>query len=149
MNRTTVAVALAGSVLAGVALVSARQSNTPPQTTFRGGIDLFQLDVTVIDKDRHPVKGLTARDFVVLEDGKPRPIATFKEVSVAPVVKSEAGWVRDVPADVTSNERPEGRVMVVVIDDASFQPTESEGTAPIMETLWRLVKLEEAKLAEN
>jgi hypothetical protein len=37
--------------------------------TFRGGIDLVHLDVTVPDRDRRPVRGLTAEDFEVYEDG--------------------------------------------------------------------------------
>ncbi len=36
------------------------------------GVDAVQLDVSVLDKERRPVRGLTAADFTVLEDGKPR-----------------------------------------------------------------------------
>ena len=44
----------------------------PAQTpTFRSGADLVQMDVSVLDKDRMPVSGLTAADFVVREEGKP------------------------------------------------------------------------------
>ena len=44
------------------------------QPTFRSGIDVVQVDVSVLDRSRVPVRGLTAADFIVLEDGKPRPI---------------------------------------------------------------------------
>ena len=47
------------------------QAPTPqaPLPTFRTGVDVVQLDVTVLDKDRHPVRGLTAEDFTILERG--------------------------------------------------------------------------------
>lgn len=95
----------------------------PPQTApvFRSGIDLVHFDVSVLDKDRHPVRGLTASDFVILEDGKPQTIAAFLAVDVPPVSPPRAKWQREVSSDVTSNEgqeNPEGRLFVLLIDDA-------------------------------
>ena len=56
----------------GVALLplEAGQSGQPPQVTFRTGVDLVDVDVSVLDEHRQPVRGLTAGDFTVLEDGK-------------------------------------------------------------------------------
>jgi hypothetical protein len=42
-----------------------------PQPTFRGGTDLVQVDVSVLDGKRHLVRELTAADFSILEDGQP------------------------------------------------------------------------------
>ncbi len=90
--------------------------------TFRGGTDLVQLDVLVLDKDRHPVTGLTAADFVVLEDGKPRPIQAFAPVTLpaaAPASSSSprAAWTRTVADDVVTNQRAEeGRLVVIMMD---------------------------------
>jgi hypothetical protein len=36
-----------------------------PQATFRTGIDVIQIDVSVLDRDRRPVHGLAAADFTV------------------------------------------------------------------------------------
>ena len=54
--------------------LSAQQPPTAPSQTptFRTGVDAVQLDVSVLDKDRRPVRGLTAADFTVLDNGKPR-----------------------------------------------------------------------------
>ncbi len=37
-----------------------------PQTTFRAGTDLVQVDVSVLDNERRPVRGLTAAYFTLL-----------------------------------------------------------------------------------
>ena len=52
--------------------VVASQQDIP---RFRGGVDVVQFTATVLDKDRHPVTGLTAADFEVLVDGTPPAIA--------------------------------------------------------------------------
>ena len=104
-----------GSVLA----LLAQQTPSEPQPTFRAGIDVVQVDVSVLDQSRRPVRNLTATDFTVLEDGKARPIVAFVPVELAEPepASGRASWVRDVAPDVTMNDaRPEGRLVVIMLD---------------------------------
>lgn len=73
---------LASILGATLIVVSLRPSAQTPATQpiFRGGTDLVQVDVSVLDGKRRPVRGLTAADFTVLEDGQPREIQAFTEV---------------------------------------------------------------------
>ena len=90
-----------------------------PQPVFRGGTDLVQVDVSVLDNKRHPVRGLPAADFTVLEDGKPREIQAFSEVYLPDRVEAKTTpWVRDVPSDVVSNQAAadESRPVNVAVD---------------------------------
>jgi len=90
-----------------------------PQATFRGGTDLAQVDVSVLDGKRHPVRGLTAADFTILEDGQPREIQAFSEVLLPDRVGSrDASWTRDVPSDVATNltASEEGRLVIILLD---------------------------------
>ena len=91
------------------------QSQRPP--VFRGGVELVQLDVTVLDKTGKPVRGLTKDDFTLLEDGKPQPIEAFTEIDVPEAVHTGPAWSRDVTPDVTSNQIDNKRILVVVLDD--------------------------------
>ena len=105
----------------GTGCVSAQQPPSPPaQTpTFRTGVDAVQLDVSVLDKDRRPVRGLTAADFTVLDNGKPRQIVTFSavELPVLPAPAFDAAQrVEAIASDVTSNDLPDGRLVVILID---------------------------------
>ena len=69
----------AGLVGACVAMLSWQNSTTQAQkSTFRARTDLLTLDVTVLDQNRRPVTGLTADDFVILDDGKPQVVAALR-----------------------------------------------------------------------
>jgi len=102
------------------------QSGQPP--VFRAAIDLVHLDVSVLDKDRHPVRDLKPSDFIVTEDGKPQTIVAFSAVDVPANPEKPAVWSSRAPADVQSNEGmddPQGRLFVLLIDDAMLPPAAS------------------------
>ena len=112
---------LASILGATLIVVSLRPGAQTPATQpiFRGGTDLVQVDVSVLDGKRRPVRGLTAADFTVLEDGQPREIQAFTEVYLPDRVRAEAApWVRDVSSDVASNQvaENEGRLVVILLD---------------------------------
>ena len=94
---------------------AAHQSQAP---TFRSRIDLVELDVSVLDKDRKPVRGLTRADFTVFEDGKPQDIKIFEPVDVPDAQPPQVEWMRDVTPDVATNETKVTRLWVLAIDDA-------------------------------
>jgi VWFA-related protein len=137
-----VAACLAGTV----GLLHARQPSQgqpptiqSPQTTFRTGVEAVQLDVTVLDKDRRPIRGLTAADFTVVEDGTPRPIVGVTAIDLPEPEPPATGWLRDVPADVVSNEVDSQRLVVILMDDAnagvSYGPT-TDGSGRAGRDLW-------------
>jgi VWFA-related protein len=108
-------------VLSAATMLLTAQTAAPPQQptpTFRAGIDVVQLDVSVLDKNRRPIKGLTAGDFTVLENGKPQSIVAFDEVEIPGAVESTAPWMRDVASDVSTNDLATRRVVIIVLDDA-------------------------------
>jgi VWFA-related protein len=112
-------VALAGLAMTGRAQQPPVPPPVQPPVTFRAGVDLVEVDVSVLDKDRRPVRGLTRENFTLLEDGKPRPVVAFVPVDLAErdATPARASWVRDVAPDVTTNTlRPEGRLVVIMFD---------------------------------
>src|SRR6266540_163973 len=100
-----------------IALVVAQTPAPPQLPTFRTGVDVVELDVTVLDKDRHPLQGLTAADFTILEHGKPQPIVAFSVIDVPAPVQASAPWIRDAEFDVVSNVESR-RLVTIVMDDA-------------------------------
>ena len=104
------------AVALAIALVSVGQAQQAP--TFRARTDLVELDVSVLDKDHRPVRGLTRADFQVFEDGKPQDVAIFEAIDAPDPVPPPAAWMRDVTPDVTTNETRPTRLWVLAIDDA-------------------------------
>ena len=105
--------------VAGLVAVAHAQQPSQPPATFRTGVDLVEVDVSVLDKDRRPVRGLTKESFTILEDGKPRPVVAFAPVDLAEreAAPARASWVREVTPDVTANSmRAEGRLVVIMFD---------------------------------
>ena len=102
-----------------VSLAWSTHAQTPATSLFKGGTDLVQVDVSVLDGKRQPVRGLTAADFTLLEDGQPREIQAFTEIYLPDRVRTEAApWVREVPSDVASNQTTaqEGRLVIIVLE---------------------------------
>jgi len=94
-------------------------ASVPQAPVFRSKVEIIQLDVSVLDKHRQPIKGLTESNFTVLEDGKPQKIVGFSTFDMDDAPAPATGWMRDVPPDVTTNDiKPESRLWVIVLDDA-------------------------------
>jgi VWFA-related protein len=120
-SRPAASLGLAALLLAAVAAQqpSRPAPQSPPQ--FRAGVDLIQIDVSVLDRDRHPVTGLTAADFTILEDGVTHPIAAFSEVVIPGADEPPTAWMRDVAPDVRRNdEARDRRLTVIVMDDMTI-----------------------------
>src|SRR5215207_6519109 len=110
-GRVTALIAMRWSVLAGLVVVSLVGHAQEP--VFRAGVDLVTVDAIVVDKDGRPVTGLTADDFTLVVDGKPRAIDAFELVAVR---AAEATGDARLP-DVSSNDVAEpARVVLLVID---------------------------------
>lgn len=90
------------------------------QPTFRTTVELVLIDAVVVDKDGRAVRGLTARDFVLTERGRPQTLATFEEISHE---RPPGGAAPPAPPpmvamDVASNDAVESdRLVMVFIDD--------------------------------
>ena len=108
---------------AGVSLLVARAApQDAPQ--FRARVDLIQLDVSVVDKNHQPVRGLTAADFTILENGKKQTIQAFVPIELPEEPPRTPGWMRDVAPDVIANTGvDEDRLVVIVLDDYSVDIT--------------------------
>ncbi len=107
------------SVLSVISVPSLTAQQAPPQ--FRSRVELVHLDVSVLDQNRRPVKGLTADDFTIFEDGKPQSVAVFNAVELPDPPAPSTAWVRDVASDVKRNtDVIDHRLITIVMDDATI-----------------------------
>jgi VWFA-related protein len=86
---------------------------------FRGGVELIQLDVSVLDRKRQPVVGLTASDFTVFENGVQRPVRTFTSIQLpARRPAAVAALGAELPVDVATNQvgQQDGRLVIILMD---------------------------------
>ncbi len=112
----SIATCAVGVAVLTAGLAGQDRQETPP-AVFRAGVDVVDVDVSVLDRHRLPVRGLTASDFTILEDGKPRPVTAFAEVSLPPRAMPPARWMADVAPDVHANDvSREGRLLVILMD---------------------------------
>jgi VWFA-related protein len=98
------------------------QQQVPP--IFRTQVDVIQLDVSVLDKDRRPVRGLKQSEFTVLENGKPQRIVAITEIDAAERDPAQSAWMRHVGRDVTMNDLNDmvgdGHLYAIVLDDRNI-----------------------------
>ena len=108
--------------LAAVFTAAAQPPESIQKQRFYAGIDLVQVEVSVLDGQRRPVRNLTAADFTVLEDGRSVPVVAFSPVETprsAPPPPGAAAWLRETAPDPATNDLPRnGRMVVIMFDDA-------------------------------
>src|SRR5579872_5256085 len=138
---------LTATFLAWLLVASAQQQTNAPLTVKGGGFK-FEANATLIveivnvkDKEGNPIKGLTAKDFTVTEDGKPQEvkICTFQELETTPVPQelkprpaqepskpAEPAAIKAVTANAIAPEKPgdlkykDRRLMVMFFDLTSM-----------------------------
>jgi VWFA-related protein len=85
----------------------------------------------VLGPNGRPVRGLTADDFFVFEDGVLQSISGFYAFDMPDVTDTTTTWPRRIAPDVTTNAPPMGRLLVLVLDDSTVeQDGNSIGNAP-------------------
>lgn len=122
-------------MLLGAARVAAPQSGTPAARgapasveqdappTFRAEVEQVLVDVVVTDNKGAPVRGLTADDLILAEDGVPQKIVSFETSELPEAPAPEALSARR--PRVSSNTSPEAqraRAFVVVFDNLGMTP---------------------------
>jgi len=129
--RRSFSVAVLG---AGAALTAFASGQEPPAQetravpTFPTRAELVTVDVLVLDAKGEPVRGLTADDFVLSEDGKPQSIATFEAFDSGPPPASgpTATAPRPSAAAPAVPAHDEGRPFILVVDDMGIAPARAE-----------------------
>lgn len=100
------------------------------QPTFRSGVALLTMDVTVLDGDGWPRAGLTPDDFEVELDGTRVPVRTLDYVSVAQPsysaapARTEVARQGPIPLTPDNRTRVVDRTYLMFVDDLSFGPLE-------------------------
>jgi len=111
-------------ILTVVSVTLAGQASVDPPAqgpTFRTGIDLIAVDVSVTDDDGRPVEDLFAPEFTVEIDGEERRVVSAELVTVdVEAARREA----DDPFETlyTTNLRPSnGRQIIIAVDQAGIR----------------------------
>jgi VWFA-related protein len=111
---------LAAALAAGLAATTfAAQNQPPPQgqpPIFRAGVDVVQLEVSVLDSARRPVRGLKQKDFAVFEDGAAQPVFDVQEFVLNGGAPPPV-WAQAASSDVATNSLTDRRLIAIVMDD--------------------------------
>jgi VWFA-related protein len=107
-------------LIASATTVIHGQAPQRSEPTFRVQVDAVEFDAFVTDAQGTPITDLTVDDFEVFEDGKPQTITSFALVNI-PIERSDRplGSAAPIEPDVQTNDRDEGRVYVIALDEVS------------------------------
>ncbi len=115
-RRVGLGVFVVASIASSV-VVSAQQA-----PTFRSGVELIEVDATVIDGGGNPIPDLQAADFSVTVDGEPRAVVQAQFISLR--APERDALPADSPAEdtgYTSNAGADpGRLIVILVDEESI-----------------------------
>ena len=109
------------------------QTNSPGEEVAEGDVvrvetQLVSVPAVVTDRNGHPLAGLRAENFVVLEDGKPQRVTNFTTteapfeiallLDTSGSTRDELGLIRDAANTFINALRPGDRVGIVAFNNA-------------------------------
>ena len=119
MPTRTAALVLAVLALVPVVVVSSPQQEQP-RPVFKADVELVQIDVSVVEADGRPIRGLTKDDFSIVDRKRRQRVDTCSEISHI-WERPPAPPLADVKSDVSDNSSAAAeRVVVLVIDDRNI-----------------------------
>jgi VWFA-related protein len=104
-------VALCWIGVGGTGLLYAQASQAP---VFRSGVEVMEVDVTVVDSRGNPVRDLRAPEFTVTVDGQPRRVVSAEFIGETQT-PGQPARERDPYVSNNTDRRP-GRLIMLVID---------------------------------
>lgn len=116
-----------GGVVLSICLGQPAQQKPADDLTIKVNVDLIQVDVTVFDKSRRHVPGLTSEDFEVFRDGKKQAIQKVLYVSRPPLdavaATASAPTTGSPLVSTTGGIRTKDvrRTITIFIDDLSME----------------------------
>ncbi|MGD9903460.1 MAG: VWA domain-containing protein [Vicinamibacterales bacterium] len=153
--------ALALVAALGAAVAPAAQAPQPPapapppsspaapgqEPVFRTGVEVLPVDVTVVDRDGRQVTDLTAADFTVEVDGRPRQVLTSEYITLydpvvagqrRPTFDNRAAAAAPETAISTNGGRDEtpGRAILLLVDQGNIR---FGGARPLMQNALKFV----------
>ena len=121
----------------------ARQGQQPPQPsaqqappTFRAGVDLVAVDVSVVDSTGRPVRGLEAGDFSLKVDGRSRRIASVQYVSQETAPGKPLADEPEMTPFSSNEGKGGGRLILIVVDQGNIGAGSGR---VVMETIGRFL----------
>ncbi len=122
--------------LAAVGLAVAVSSAQQQVPTFLVATRLVEVTVTVVDKKGNAVTGLGPADFLVRDEGKPRPVDVFRfdggsvgNSTAPPAVAPPPGIFTNLP---TYSDTAPRNVTALVLDNITMTPTEGVKARALM-----------------
>ena len=127
----TAAAAIVAPILIAQQTPQPAPSSDIPKLVESIDVRVVNIDVVVTDKKGKPITGLTKDDFVLLENGQPKPITNFYEVHspivAAPAASTTAAAPAPAPAPAPvqrAEETPDAqkRRIIFFVDNLSLHP---------------------------
>ena len=103
-----------------VSLAAAVQAQQLP--VFRAGVELLEVDVSVVDGEGEPITDLSGSEFAVSVDGEPRRVVSAQFIDLRPAVTASRG-AADAAPDFSSTANiavDRGRLIMLAIDRESI-----------------------------
>ena len=104
----------------------------------RTNTELVQTAITVLDKKGNFVEGLKREQFVLLVDGKPRPVTFFERIAAGSAREQELATLADPTNNATATptvapSRVPGRTIVFFVDDLHLSPDSLNRTKKMLQ----------------